>query len=197
MKAAGAKKELLNNRIEISELQTTLGLDDHEADQNRKIIERVKLVQQKQELEKQLAELHNVQTLQKAKLSNKVGETEIAGTKAPTEPTGTSYSRFTETTFEAMALRGTNGKFEIKLYESAENTAPVPIKQTVLNVDDGLDELSTLRDYVSPLRIFRTYRFSLGLSMVNLSNDTGSKNILVEKCLGRKMVGSKNSWVEK
>ena len=67
LEAANAKKELLNHRIEISEIQTSLGLDDQEADQNRKIIEREKLVGQKQELEKKLRQLEAINTVTKVK----------------------------------------------------------------------------------------------------------------------------------
>ena len=72
LEAANAKKELLNHRIEISEIQTSLGLDDQEADQNRKIIEREKLVGQKQELEKKLRQLEAINTVTKVKLQNPI-----------------------------------------------------------------------------------------------------------------------------
>ena len=61
-RAATDKKDLLQCRIEIAEIQKELGLDeaDPEADHNRKIIERAKLQQQKERLEKQIAHLARV-----------------------------------------------------------------------------------------------------------------------------------------
>jgi len=53
----------------------------------------------------------------------------LANTKPQPDPPSIANSRFTESTFEEMALRGTNVTFEIKLYESAENVTPAVVKQ--------------------------------------------------------------------
>jgi hypothetical protein len=52
-----AKKDILEHRLRISELQEQYGLDDAEADENRKIIIRARLNEQKAELERKLKKL--------------------------------------------------------------------------------------------------------------------------------------------
>ena len=59
-------KDLISNRIEINELQTKLGLDDDgEADQNRKILQLVKLNQQKDDIERKLTQISETLTRNK------------------------------------------------------------------------------------------------------------------------------------
>ena len=52
-----AKRDILEHRLRISELQEKYGLDDAEADENRKIIIRARLNEQKAELERKLKKL--------------------------------------------------------------------------------------------------------------------------------------------
>ena len=70
-----AKKDILEHRLRISELQEQYGLDDAEADENRKIIIRARLNEQKAELErklKKLAESTQERIDQQSKLLRKV-----------------------------------------------------------------------------------------------------------------------------
>ena len=63
-----------------------------------------------------------------------------------------------------MALKGVSS-FEIKLYDTAENVEekPIPViiqSKPIIQKVVQKAELSSTQSYISPLRIFRSYRFS-------------------------------------